>query len=79
MSKNESNAFSTGNNNSNVGKKNKWATFWWWFFLGGVGAHKFYEGKTGMGVLYIFTAGLFGIGLIVDLFSILSKPHYYIP
>ena len=26
------------------------------------GAHKFYEGKIGMGVLYIFTGGLFGIG-----------------
>ncbi len=36
-------------------------------FLGGIGVHKFYLGKVGMGVLYIFTLGLFGIGTIIDL------------
>lgn len=40
-----------------------------WFFLGLWGAHKFYLGQTGMGVLYIFTAGICGIGLLVDLFT----------
>ncbi|MBR6753907.1 MAG: NINE protein, partial [Clostridia bacterium] len=33
--------------------------------------HKFYSGKIGTGFLYLFTGGLFGIGLIVDFFSIL--------
>ena len=43
------------------------------------GAHKFYEGKTGMGVLYLFTAGLFLVGVIADMVSILTKPDpYYI-
>ena len=42
-------------------------------FLGGLGAHKFYRKKYGMGILYLFTAGLFGIGVIVDLISIISK------
>ena len=41
---------------------------------------KFYEGKIGMGVLYIFTGGLFGIGAFVDLIVILCKPgpYYYV-
>ena len=46
-------------------------------FLGYVGAHKFYEGKIGMGVLYLFTGGLFLIGVIVDLISIIFKPNPY--
>lgn len=41
-----------------------------WFFLGGLGIHKFYLGKTGMGVAYIFTGGLFLVGLAVDLFTL---------
>ena len=36
-------------------------------FLGLIGVHRFYLGYTGMGVLYIFTLGLFGIGWIIDL------------
>lgn len=36
------------------------------WFLGYYGVHKFYRKKIGMGVLYLFTMGLFGIGWIVD-------------
>ena len=39
-------------------------------FLGYFGAHKFYVGKTGMGFVYLLTAGLFGIGWFVDIFLI---------
>ena len=46
-------------------------------FLGYLGIHKFYEGKVGMGVLYIFTLGLFGIGVIVDFITLLFKPNPY--
>lgn len=61
-----------------IGKpRNKWVALLLCFFLGLLGAHKFYEGKTGMGVLYIFTCGLFGIGVIVDFFVILFKPNPY--
>lgn len=35
-------------------------------FLGYFGIHKFIEKKTGMGVIYIFTVGLFGVGWIYD-------------
>jgi TM2 domain-containing membrane protein YozV len=46
------------------------AAYLWWLFLGGVGAHKFYLGRPGMGVLYLFTFGLLWMGLIWDLFTL---------
>lgn len=47
------------------------------FFLGFIGAHKFYEGKIGMGVLYLFTFGLCGIGSLIDFIALLFKPSTY--
>jgi TM2 domain-containing membrane protein YozV len=44
-----------------------------WFFLGVIGVHKFYLGKTGIGISYIFTLGWLGIGLIIDLFTLPSQ------
>ena len=35
------------------------------------------EGKIGMGILYIFTLGLAGIGVLVDLIVLLFKPNPY--
>ncbi len=75
------------NTNSNVNavpavgrQKNKWVAFFLCLFLGFLGAHKFYEGKVGMGILYLFTGGLFAIGIIVDLITLLFKPtHYFVP
>ena len=57
--------------------KNKWVAIALLILLGYFGAHKFYEGKFGMGILYLFTFGLFGIGLIVDFISLLFKPVTY--
>lgn len=69
------------NINMNMGgyrePKNKWTAFLLCLIFGVFGAHKFYEGRTGMGILYLFTVGLFGIGWLVDLIVLLGKPTYY--
>lgn len=57
--------------------KNKWVSFLLCLFLGYLGAHKFYEGKVGMGILYLFTGGLFGIGWFIDCIVLLCKPNPY--
>lgn len=60
-------------------ERNKWVAFFLCLFLGGLGAHRFYEAKVGTAILYIFTLGLFGIGWLVDLIIILTRPNpYYI-
>lgn len=41
------------------------------FFFGYLGIHRFYVGQTGMGLLYLFTVGLCGIGALVDFVQIL--------
>jgi TM2 domain-containing membrane protein YozV len=58
-------------------KKEVWVAYLLWFLLGGLGVHKFYLGKIGMGILYIFTGGLFLIGLLIDLFTIPGQVRRY--
>ena len=61
-----------------VGKpKEKWVTFFLCLFLGIFGAHKFYEGKAGAGIVYLLTFGLFGFGWLFDLIKILMLPDVY--
>ncbi len=76
---NDNNNINTNVNANAVGRKlcNKWVSLSLCILLGYFGAHKFYEGKGGMGIVYIFTLGLFGIGWFIDIFSILSKPNPY--
>lgn len=88
---NNSNQSSNVNTNTNVvanvntsrhrgRRRNKWTAFFLCLLLGLVGAHKFYDGKIGMGILYACTLGLCGIGWIIDLIRILSRPNpYYVP
>lgn len=59
--------------------KSKWVSFFLCLFLGVFGAHKFYEGRVLLGILYICTGGLFGIGIIIDLVILFFKPNPYHP
>ena len=60
-----------------VHPKNKWVAFLLCLFLGYLGAHKFYERRIGLGILYLFTCGLFGIGWFIDCIALLFKPNPY--
>ena len=56
--------------NVNTSMKSKSTALLLCIFLGFFGAHQFYVGKTLKGLWYFFTAGLFGIGWIIDIFAI---------
>ena len=49
-----------------VSAKSKLVTLLLSIFLGPFGAHCFYAGRAGRGVLFFFTVGLFGFGWIYD-------------
>ena len=78
---NNSNNNVNTNVNAGIGvkPKNKWVALALCICLGYFGAHKFYEGKTGMGILYFFTFGLCGMGWFFDFFAIIFKPTKYYP
>ena len=42
-------------------------------FFGILGAHKFYLGRPGVGVLYLVTLGFLGFGCLIDLFTLGSQ------
>ena len=51
--------------------KRSWIAYLLWFLcvLGVCGAHRFYVGEIGWGVVYLLTFGFCGIGQFIDLFS----------
>lgn len=51
--------------------KSRWVALLLCLFFGYSGAHKFYLGKPGAGVLYLLTFGLFGFGWVVDFIALL--------
>lgn len=54
-----------------VSIKNRWIALLLAIFLGGLGIHRFYVGKIGTGIIYFFTGGIFGIGIILDVILII--------
>lgn len=63
--------------NNAIEPKSKWVALLLCFFLGAIGAHKFYEGKILLGIVYVLTAGIFGIGVVIDFIRLLFKPNPY--
>ena len=59
--------------------KSKWVAFFLCLFFGCFGAHKFYEGRVLLGIVYICTLGFCGIGVVIDLIILLFKPNPYYP
>lgn len=51
------------------GPNNKGVAFALWLacVFGLCGIHRFYLGKTGTGLLWLFTGGLLGVGQLIDL------------
>ena len=45
------------------------------FFLGGLGIHSFYAGKTAFGVIQLLTGGGCGIWWLIDFIIILVKKY----
>ena len=60
---------------NNSGHKNKKTMLLLCAFGGFFGLHRFYNKEIGMGILYIFTVGLFMFGWIRDLIVIAKTPE----
>lgn len=80
---NPQNGYQHGNNHTNYynnfqnhfgyqSPKNRIVALLLCVFLGYWGIHYFYTGKIGMGIIYLITGGLCGIGWIVDIIRIAS-------
>lgn len=55
-----------------VSEKSRTAALLLCLFFGYLGVHHFYAGRIGLGILYLFTGGLFIIGAIVDFVMIIA-------
>ncbi len=53
-----------------ISRKSRLVSLLLCIFVGYLGVHRFYIGKVGMGILYLFTGGLLGIGWLIDIIMI---------
>ena len=60
-----------GQLNGLVSDKSKTVALLLCIFFGTLGIHRFYVGKIGTGLLYMFTLGFGGIGVLIDLIMII--------
>ncbi|MDR1600454.1 MAG: TM2 domain-containing protein [Oscillospiraceae bacterium] len=69
---NNANTQVNGAGTASVSPCNRWVAFALCFFLGAFGAHRFYVGKVGTGLLYLFSGGGFFLGWLIDIVMILT-------
>lgn len=57
--------------------KNKWCALILCLIFGWMGAHKYYEGRIGLGIAYTVTIGFCGIGWLIDIIILIFKSNPY--
>ncbi|MFA5197318.1 MAG: TM2 domain-containing protein [Patescibacteria group bacterium] len=50
---------------------------WLLSIFGWLGFHRFYLGKVGTGIIWIFTGGACGVGALIDLFTLGQQVDVY--
>jgi TM2 domain-containing membrane protein YozV len=58
-----------------VSDKSKTTALLLCYFIGPLGAHRFYTGKIGTGILMLLTFGGFGIWTIIDMITLITGQY----